>query len=113
MPRTTGTCAREKPVARAMAPPYHFHSLTVTSPHTVRYHSPLPTVRLTCTTPHVVLSPRRARRSPSHPSPPPSPETPRGLPSQGLPLRASSGRKRERGPDASHSRRARLAPSRA
>src|SRR5438445_6478548 len=44
MPRTTGTCAPRKRDARAMARPYHFHSLTVTSPHTVRYHSPLPTV---------------------------------------------------------------------
>src|SRR6266568_3667770 len=52
MPRTTGTCARDKPVAPVMPQPYHFHSLTVTSPRTVRYHSPLPTVRLTCTTPH-------------------------------------------------------------
>src|SRR6266571_1229327 len=94
MPRTTGTCAREKPVARAMAPPYHFHSLTVTSPHTVEYHSPLPTVRLTCTTPHsprfasgvplptVLISQRTVYQSPSHPWRLSSLRTPPSPPSQ-------------------------------
>src|SRR2546427_9730057 len=60
--------------------------------------------------PTILISQRTVYRSPSHPSPPPSPETPRGPLSLGLPLRASSGQKRERGPDASHSRRARPAP---